>query len=99
MASLCDEWIGVEDVEKELGWSIERQNKMRMSFVNGKNPYMKSLKEPLPYSKIGKNILYNRAEISRWIELHRVADVKTYTGKKRGRKPKVATENKENKND
>ena len=92
------EWISVEDLKNEFGFSPMQQSKMRMAFVDGKNKYIRTLIKPLPYRKIGRTVLYNRAEVFNWLELHS-PDLSTYKGKKRGRKPKVATENKENKND
>lgn len=55
-------WLSPRDLEEEFGISQSSQSKMRMS----------SNSSTLPFSKIGKYIKYDRIEIDKWFENHRV---------------------------
>ena len=60
-------WLTPEDLEREYNFSKSWQAKARMM----------SNKIRLPYVKIGaKFIRYDRQEIDRWIEKHKIYEVK-----------------------
>lgn len=56
------EWLSPVELEEEYGFSTSAQSKMRM----------RSSKSTIPFSKIGKFILYERKSINKWIEEHQV---------------------------
>ncbi|EPH08078.1 hypothetical protein HMPREF9309_01333 [Campylobacter ureolyticus ACS-301-V-Sch3b] len=62
--SLGTEWLTPAELEKELGLAISYQEKLRMrkTQLNSKNP--------LPFVKIGKKILYNKDQIHSWLLSH-----------------------------
>lgn len=56
-------WLSPDDLEQEFGFSKSTQAKMRMS----------SNCSTIPFSKIGgKFIRYDRIEIDKWLEAHKV---------------------------
>lgn len=55
-------WLTPSDLEEEYGFSKSTQAKMRMV----------SSSSTLPFSKIGKYIRYDRFEIDKWLEDHKV---------------------------
>jgi predicted DNA-binding transcriptional regulator AlpA len=56
-------WLSPSNLEEEFGFSQSTQAKMRMA----------SNSSTIPYSKIGgKFIRYDRIEIDRWLENHKV---------------------------
>ena len=52
-------WLSPKDLFNEYGFGLDSQAKMRMT-------------RKIPYSKIGKKILYCRLSIDSWIESNRV---------------------------
>lgn len=56
-------WLSPYDFEKEYGIKQSTQAKMRMNKI-------------IPFSKIGKFIRYDRYEIDKWLENHRVVEAK-----------------------
>jgi predicted DNA-binding transcriptional regulator AlpA len=59
-------WLTPSDLQKEYGFSKSTQAKMRMA----------STKLRIPFSKIGgKFIRYDRLEIDKWLETHKVVGV------------------------
>ncbi len=59
--SLANEWLTPQQLEAELGISAKAQEKMRMQ--------RRQLNEdnPIPFSKYGKYIRYNRSKINEWL--------------------------------
>ena len=55
-------WLNPSQLEEEYGFSKSTQSKMRMT-SNGST---------IPFSKIGKFILYDRHEINAWITNHQI---------------------------
>lgn len=56
-------WLNPSDLEQEFGFSKSTQAKMRMA----------NNSSTIPFSKIGgKFIRYDRNEINKWLEEHRV---------------------------
>ncbi|MCT7466492.1 hypothetical protein N5T78_07880 [Aliarcobacter cryaerophilus] len=55
-------WLSPSDLEVEYGFSKSTQAKMRMS----------SSSSTIPFSKISKYIRYDRLEIDKWLEAHKV---------------------------
>lgn len=55
-------WLTPSDVEEEFGFSKSTQAKMRMA-SNSSN---------IPFSKIGKYIRYDRIELDKWLEDHKI---------------------------
>lgn len=54
-----------KELEEMFGIKVQHQAKLRMK-VNQKKP------NPLPFSKIGKKIFYDRERIIRWIKSQEV---------------------------
>lgn len=63
---LSSEWLTPAQLEAEIGISRRTQEKLRTK------RYQLNFLAPLPYSKIGRNVLYNRAEINEWIAKNKV---------------------------
>ena len=59
--SLADIWITPKQLEAELGISIRVQEIMRTKKRQLNDAH------PLPFSKFGKFILYNRDRIQKWL--------------------------------
>lgn len=57
-----NEWITPKQLENELGITIRQQEKLRMKRKDIDNAI-----KPIPYSKIGRNVIYNRAKINEWL--------------------------------
>ena len=55
-------WLNPSEFAEEFGISKSTQSKMRMA----------SNKSSLPFSKVGKFVFYDRAEINKWLEAHEV---------------------------
>ena len=55
-------WLNPKDLLNEYGFGLDSQAKMRMN-------------RKIPYSKIGKKVLYCRFAIDSWIEDNRVDTV------------------------
>jgi len=55
-------WLNPAEFTEEFGISKSSQSKMRMA----------SNSSTLPFSKVGKFVLYDREEINRWLEDHQV---------------------------
>lgn len=62
MTRLEKRWLSPKDLEEEFGFSMSTQSKMRMT----------SNSSSLPFSKVGKYIRYDRVEIDKWLEDHRI---------------------------
>lgn len=52
-------WLTPKQLEEEYGFSINRQARLRADKI-------------IPYHKIGSYVRYDRNEIDRWIEEHKV---------------------------
>lgn len=59
--TLSQEWMTPKQLEDELGISMIVQDRMRMRRRQMQDP------NPLPFSKFGKAILYNRKRINEWL--------------------------------
>lgn len=55
-------WLNPKELAEEFGFSESSQAKMRMI----------SNSSTLPFSKVGKYIRYDREEINKWLEAHKV---------------------------
>jgi len=53
------QWLTPRELQEVYGFSISSQAKYRMNLK-------------IPYSKIGKYIRYNRHEIDKWLQEHKV---------------------------
>lgn len=60
-AKFLKRWLTPNDLEEELGFSKSNQAKMRMV-----------CNATIPFSKIGKYVRYDRVEINRWLEEHKI---------------------------
>ena len=58
-APIQKEWLNPSGLKEEYGFSISTQAKYRMD-------------RKIPFSKIGKYIRYNRADINEWLNSNRV---------------------------
>lgn len=58
-------WLSPKELAEEFGFSESSQAKMRMA----------SSSSTLPFSKVGKYIKYDRIEIDKWLESHKVQGV------------------------
>lgn len=68
MQSIEKRWLSPEELQEEYGFSKSTQAKMRMA----------STKLKIPFAKIGgKFIRYDRYEIDKWLELHKVVGVES----------------------
>lgn len=69
--NIFKEWLTPIELESELGISVGYQSKLRMKRYQIKD-------NPLPFTKIGRKILYNRHKIEEWLEnnTQNVKDVK-----------------------
>lgn len=66
METLSKRWLTPDELEAEYGFSKSTQAKMRMS----------TNKQKIPFCKIGgKFIRYDKFEIDKWLELHKVVGV------------------------
>ena len=64
--SLANEWLTPKQLQAEIGISLRTQEKLRTKTCRINSVF------PLPYSKIGRNVLYNRAEINEWLAKNKV---------------------------
>lgn len=55
-------WLSPKELEKEFGFSVSIQSKMRMA----------SHPSTIPFSKVGNFIMYDRYRIDAWLEDHKV---------------------------
>ena len=55
-------WLNPSEFHEEFGFSKSSQAKMRMS-SNASN---------IPFSKIGKRVMYDRQSINIWLENHQI---------------------------
>ena len=60
--TMLKRWLNPKELAQEFGFSESSQAKMRMT----------SNSSTLPFSKAGKYIRYDRIEIDKWLESHRV---------------------------
>ena len=68
METISKRWFTPADMEEVYGFSKSSQAKMRMS----------TNKHKIPFCKIGgKFIRYDKFEIDKWIELHKVVGVES----------------------
>ena len=58
-------WLNPAEFAEEFGISTSTQSKMRMA----------SHPSTLPFSKVGKFVLYDRIEIDAWLESHAVQGI------------------------
>ena len=65
--SLANKWISPQTLEQELGISLRKQEKLRMKQKDTANS-----KKPIPYTKIGRNVFYDREKISKWLSENQV---------------------------
>ncbi|MCR4942066.1 MAG: hypothetical protein K5978_04670 [Campylobacter sp.] len=58
-----DEWLTPQQLELEFGITQGAQYKMRMR----KNYKSNSNTIPIPFTKVGKRVLYYRPDINKWL--------------------------------
>ena len=57
--STLSTWLNPKQLEAEYGISITKQNRIRRE-------------RKIPFSKIGKAVMYKRTEIESWLDDHKV---------------------------
>ena len=60
METLQKRWLTPQDLLTEFNISIKIQNRLRSE-------------KKIPYSKVGRQVRYDRVEINKWLENHAVA--------------------------
>lgn len=73
-ANLNSEWMTPNQLANELGLTLRQQEKLR-----AKRKDIAGVIKPLPYTKIGRNIFYNREQINEWL-LENQVDNKWFNG-------------------
>lgn len=58
-------WLNPKELRDEYGISLSCQAKMRMAYSSRR----------IPFSKIGKFIRYDRFELDKWLENHKIVYV------------------------
>jgi hypothetical protein len=53
-------WLTIEELDSEYGFNRTTQKRMRHLKI-------------IPFSKVGKKIRYDRVELDKWLESHRIA--------------------------
>ncbi len=59
MKTDCKTWLSPKELYEEYGISITKQNRIRRE-------------RKIPFSKIGKAVMYKRVEIEAWLDDHKV---------------------------
>ncbi|WP_297916841.1 hypothetical protein [uncultured Campylobacter sp.] len=65
------QWLTTKQLQEQYGFSLTHQSKLRM-----KKNYTKEAASkipPIPFSKIGKTILYYKADIEEWLQKLKVS--------------------------
>jgi len=88
---LLTDYMTPEQLESEYGIRKKQQNKLRCDKV--RQQYLARGEEPIPYTRFGSAVRYNRAKINAWLESREVkTELKPTTDDKENAKEEVKDE-------